>query len=130
MDVKRYLTRLPVLRPTMANWGWDMGEVKRVPLRLWLDGERKRAMGRRLFSEIERAKTTKAKLAAEIGCTRATLTYACKEGKISVELLTEVCKRIGSSLDFIVYGKHPTADPEFLALLDKLKSAATKPNQH
>ena len=107
-----------------------MGEVKKAPLRLWLDEARKRQMGQRLFSEMNRAGTTKAKLAAEIGCTRATLTYACKEGKISVELLTEVCRRIGSSLDYIVYGRHPTADPEFLALLDKLKSAAIKPNQH
>lgn len=126
MRVKSYLTRPSFLTRTMGLGRWGMGEVKKAPLKLWLDGERKRQMGRRLFSEIERAKTTKAALAQEIGCTRATLTYACQEGKISVELLTEVCRRIGASMDFVVFGRHPTADPEFLALLDKLKNAATK----
>lgn len=107
-----------------------MSEVKRQPLQLWLDEARKRQMGHRLNSEIARAKTTKAQLARDIGCTKATLTLACKNGTISVELLAEVCRRIGSSLDFIVYGRFPTASPEFLALLDQIKSAATKPPHH
>jgi transcriptional regulator with XRE-family HTH domain len=105
-----------------------MGELKKPPLDLWLNGVRKQQMGQRLEAEIRRAKTTKAALAAQIGCSRATLTYACKQGIISVELLAEVCKRIGASLDYVVFGKYPTADPEFLALLDRLKSAATRPH--
>ena len=99
--------------------------VKRQPLALWLDGPRKRHMGQRLEGEIRRAKTTKAALATAIGCSRATLTYACKDGTISVELLAEVCRRVGASLDFVVFGRLPTADPEFLALLEKLKAVAT-----
>lgn len=132
MHVKRYLTQPSFFARTMGIGGrWGMGEVKARPrLQLWLDDERKRAMGRRLFSEMNRAKTTKARLAREIGCTRATLTYACKDGTISIELLAEVCRRIGSSLDYVVFGRLPTADPEFMALLDKLKSAASKPPHH
>ena len=100
--------------------------AKRQPLVLWLDAPRKRGMGQRLEGEIRRAKTTKAALATAIGCSRATLTYACKDGTISVELLAEVCRRTKASLDFVVFGTHPTADPEFLALLDKLRAAAIK----
>lgn len=130
MPVKRYLTTQSFFARTMGFRGFGMGEVKKAPLQLWLDDDRKRAMGMRLFSEIRRAKTTKALLAKEIGCSRATLTYACKDGTISVELLAEVCRRVGASLDYVVFGRYPTADPEFLALLDRLKSAATHPPKH
>lgn len=97
------------------------------PVELWLNKARKKAMGQRLSDEIKRAKTTKAAVAHKIGRTRATLSLACKHGSISLELLTEVCRHTGASLDWVVMGRHPNADPEFLALLDKLRAAAVKP---
>lgn len=102
--------------------GMAMGKKQAA---LWLDAARKRQMGIRIASEIRRAGTNKNQLAEKIGCSRQTLHYACKDGTISVELLTEVARLIGASLDYLVYGKHPTADPEFLSLIDKLRDVAT-----
>lgn len=87
-------------------------------------------MGQRLSAAIKQAKTTRAQLAREIGCTRQTLGYACKDGSVSLELLAEVVRKLpGASLDWIVLGRHPTADPEFKAKLDRLlaDAAALKP---
>jgi transcriptional regulator with XRE-family HTH domain len=97
------------------------------PVDLWLNKARKKAMGQRLAAEIKRAKTTKAAIAKKIGRTRQTLTLACRDGSISLELLTEVCRLTGASLDWVVTGQHPHADPEFLALLDQLRAAAVTP---
>ena len=102
-----------------------MGEVKKPPVKLWLDAERKRQMGARLKGEIDRTKTTKAQVSRDLGYARATLTNACK-GVVSLELLAEICRHIGASLDYVVYGNYPTAD-QVLALLDQLKSRANKP---
>ena len=99
--------------------------MKKEPLELWLNKARKKDMGRRLAMEIRRAKTNANRLSKEIGCTRQTIGYACRDGTVSLELLAELCRRVGSSLDFVVLGRLPTADPEFLGLLDKLKAAAT-----
>lgn len=103
-----------------------MGEVKKPPVELWLDGAKKLQMGKRLDGEIRRHKTTKAQVSRDLGYSRATLTNACK-GVVSLELLAEICRHIGASLDYVVFGRYPTADPEFLALLDELKSKAIKP---
>lgn len=83
-------------------------------------------MGQRIGAAIRQAKTTNAELAKAIGCTRQNIHYARKDGSVSLELLAEIAHRTNSSLDWLVYGRHPAADPEFQELLAKLQAAAAK----
>jgi hypothetical protein len=98
--------------------------MKKEPRDLWLNAAQKKAMGKRLAVAIRQAKTNANRLSKEIGCTRQTIGYACRDGTVSLELLTEIVRRTGGSLDAVVLGRLPAADPEFLDLLGQLQSRA------
>lgn len=118
------------VKPQLPRTGSGLatiGAVGKKAWNLWLDAAHKKQMGQRISAAIRQAKTTNAKLANTIGCTRQNIHYARKNGSVSLELAAELARLTNSSLDWLVFGRHPKADPEFMDLLSKLQAAAAKP---
>lgn len=100
-----------------------MGE--RLPRALWLTPERKAAMGRRIDHALKRAHIVKTKMADDTGYTKQQISWACK-GKLSIDLLVEIARRTGSSLDMLVFGTFPAADQEFTQALEQMRAVISR----
>lgn len=71
-------------------------------------------MARRLGETMERAKVTPAKMAAEMGVTTAHISGMTLHGRGSFAAWAKACGVLGASMDYIVTGKYPLADAEWV----------------